>query len=89
MDFIVIFVMILLVKKPCFCNNESVFYNFQVEVQTSSSTFLLVDVICFQNSSSALSSLMTISTVSKFTMWFKLKLKVFFFKSMLLVFNAC
>jgi hypothetical protein len=50
----------------------------QVKVQTSSSLFLLVYVLCFQNSSSALSSLMIISTLSKFTMWFKLKLKVFF-----------
>jgi len=27
MDFIVILFMMLLVKKPCFCNNETMFYN--------------------------------------------------------------
>jgi hypothetical protein len=59
MDFTFILFMMLLMKKPCFCNNESVFYN----SSQSSSPFLLVYVLCFQSSSSALSSSMIISTL--------------------------
>ncbi len=90
MDFIVILFMMLLVKKPCFCNNESVFYNssrssnkfksFYSSLCSLFSNFIKC-IIFFKDYFHTFESFpyfQIISTLSKFIMWFKLKPKVFF-----------